>query len=171
MSLPFFSAGYFFQKGRFAFFTNFIENNKKGDNYKKVLVIITTLMLVIFLSNYNGRIDTNEYIYGNSLLLFYINAFLGIILIVAMATFYRIQNNIISIISNGTIIILAFHVYLFETLCKIIGMKGAGIVINPVVAALVALATLLLMIIPIRIIEKYFPILLGKKRKLAVSTP
>jgi fucose 4-O-acetylase-like acetyltransferase len=163
LALPFFSVGYLSQRERFDTVSKLISRYVKSFLFKCISIIVALSVLLV-LSEYNGRVDVNEYSYGRNLLIFYFNGFLGIFIIISLASFYRKQNKIITAISNGTIIIVAFHIYLSEILCKMIGMKGDGIIVNPFIALLVAVLTLVLMVVPIRIIEEYFPILIGKRR-------
>lgn len=130
----------------------------------KFISITVSLSILLVLSEYNGRVNVNEYSYGKNLLLFYFNGFPGVFIIICLASFYRKQNKRITAISNETIISVAFHIYLSEILCKMIGMKGVGIIVNPFIALLVAVLILELLVVPIRINEEYFPILIGKKR-------
>lgn len=123
----------------------------------KCISITVVLSILLVLSEYNGRVDENEYSYGRNVLLFYFNGFHGVFLILCLASFYGKQNKIITTISKGTIIIVALHKYLPELLRKIIEVKGDGITENSFVAGLVAMLTLLLVVFPIRMIEEYCP--------------
>jgi len=131
----------------------------------KCISITVVLSILLVLSECNGRVDINEYKFGRNLFLFYFSGFLGVFVIICSASFYRKQNNKITAISKGTIIIVALHIYLSELLCKIIGVKGDRFIVNPFIALLVAILTLLLMVIAIRMIEEYSPILIGKNNK------
>ena len=167
LAFPFFGLGYFSQTTKKDFLNQFIDY--KNNTILKISIIIVVFILLLTLSKYNGRVDINEFKYGKNIFVFYSNGFLGTILIICLSSFYRKQNNLATTISNGTIIIVAFHIYLSEILCKSIDMKGEGLIINPIIAGLLALITIVLMVFPIKFMEKHIPLLIGKKSKPFLS--
>jgi hypothetical protein len=103
--------------------------------------------------------------YGGNIILFYLFGFLGIASVLMLCQIYTGKFKIIEIISGGTILIFAFEATLYTPVLLKIAEKNIGLdASNLLVCAGLATATILLFIIPIRLVSKYFPILLGGRR-------
>jgi hypothetical protein len=164
LAYPFFNIGYILRK-YFNKYCEVIQRNNPRYILIKIFVILFSFFSVIFLSNYNGGVDINGFGYGKNLFLFYLNGFMGILLIMCISMFYIKKIALVSIISNGTIIILAFHGYatyeflrLFYNLFQTDGNTSMRY------AMPIAMAVVLLMAVPIVFIRKHFPLIIGGRK-------
>jgi len=131
----------------------------------RYLLLVTGISLIILAISayYNIDYDTlgskptiNRCIWGNSFILLVISGISGTVLVFSLSRLLScFKSKIIMNISNGTIIILGFHVLVFQF------FKGIIVSDNFLVALLLSLFNLLLCYIMIILSKKYFPILLG----------
>ncbi|MBP1617326.1 MAG: putative acyltransferase [Bacteroidetes bacterium] len=153
---------------------------KKPSNSSSKLRIIASLfiglsifLLVLNTAPLNGYVDIDHCFYGQSLGLFYLIGFLGILALVLLSQWYIWKWSIISTIANGTIIILAFHGWVTKIILIGIGLGQNRITpnstIGSVTAILVSVATVVVMVPLIIVADKWFPILMGR-RKLQIAT-
>ncbi|AEF84854.1 putative acyltransferase [Treponema primitia ZAS-2] len=156
----------FYAIGNISRMKNLIKTNNLNANKLKVLIkiliAILGYMLIILGVNYNGRVDINNFQYGKDGLLFYTFGIVGIISTINLSQLYCNCSKIITILSNGTVIILAFHQLLNGYLLRIINI--IGIEVNLMIIMIVSVVNVLLTIIPIIIIQKHFPILTGDRK-------
>jgi fucose 4-O-acetylase-like acetyltransferase len=163
LAFPFFSMGYFFNKTK-----DCIQKYTNGkEEIIKLPSIMLILILIIIMCNYNGKIDINEFNYGKNIFIFYISGIMGTIVIIFISTFYKNQNKAATIFSNGTIIIMAFHGYFYSPIIRFMGKRGETL--NIITAMIISVVTLVVMLIPIVIIMKYFPIIMGKRKEKIVG--
>jgi hypothetical protein len=136
------------------------------NNFKNVLsrlfIIVISFLLVMILCKYNGMVNVAGFDFGKNLFLFYAAAFLGIVMIVSIASYYQRNLNFIRIISSGTIFILASHVYFDAPLIRIMGMYLKPLSLFTAIP--ISIVTTLIMILPIVILQKYFPVVLGNRK-------
>jgi fucose 4-O-acetylase-like acetyltransferase len=162
LAYPFFSLGYFFKVTAPKFIEKyFIENKAKNVLYKFFLSTIV-FFIIIFLCKINGRIDINIFNYGRNIILFYITAILGVFMVINISTIFIKENILIKTISNGTILILAYHGYASAPIIRLIGMYAKEL--NIFIAIPVSLVSTLIMIFPIIIAKKYFSIIMGRRK-------
>jgi fucose 4-O-acetylase-like acetyltransferase len=152
MAFPFFALGYLCKK--------FNRPNKKI--VVNSIIAIAAFGLTLLLCKYNGGIGINGFNYGKNIIIFYINGISGSVMIIGISMLFNKKLKIITIISNGTIFILAFHSYFAAMILRIIKMHGQGL--NLVVGITISLITLLSMVIPIMVVKKYMPIIIGKRK-------
>jgi fucose 4-O-acetylase-like acetyltransferase len=155
-ALPFFSIGNILRNKRIDFPA--IKNGL-------CLPCLATLgyLILIIVTPYNGTANINGINYGNNIFLFYVLALIGIVATVCFSrAIYRRSLYIIRIISSGTVVILACHNFINHYILKVIGMLDTPISLY--IAIPVALTNILFSIIPIIIIEKHFPILIGGRK-------
>lgn len=151
----FFSVGYIIRK------LNLI-NEFKCINIKQVILSMICIIIGVISSTKNGPIGMSGNYYGN-LNLFYLSAFssiLGYILIMPN----NITFKFINYISNNTIIILALHLMIIafiKLVCKILGIYLNGVFLENII---IALLTILVSIIPIFIINNFFPWIIGRNK-------
>lgn len=167
MAYPFFAIGNIFSPK-----INSVLKNDSNIPQKKLLVAVMIIALIstIVLSFINGRVDVNGMGFGRNMFLFYINAFVGIVFMAILSNFIKL-NKILNTFAQNTIIILAFHGITTQLL--VAPLKKIGMIdvvdekaILPVaLAVFIALGSLLLNYVPIFIINRFFPWMLGRKRK------
>lgn len=167
MAYPFFVIGNLFSPRINSLLTNDSNNSPKT---LFVAVMIIALISTIVLSSINGRVDVNGMRFGRNVFLFYINAVVGIVFMVVLSNYIKL-NKVLNIFAQNTIIILAFHG--ITTGLLVAPFKKLGMIdvvdekaILPVtLAVFIALGSLLLNYVPIYIINRFCPWMLGRKRK------
>jgi fucose 4-O-acetylase-like acetyltransferase len=135
-------------------------------NIKKIIIniIIAAMGFVVIMIavKYNGKADVNHFIYGRDSLLFYMLGIIGIISIISISMIYKQELKIITIISNGTIIILAGHNLINQYLYKITNIINIETNIGIIIVQ--SLINIGITIIPIVMIQKNIPILVGGRK-------
>ena len=163
LAYPFFLVGSFVSK---------IIKTDKFIIQNKISIVI--IMLVAFGVDYvltfaNGGFDISRIAFGHNIVLSYITAFAGITLFIILSNLIKKLSSFFNILAKNTIIILAFHriitnwiifplkkVYTFEVLDE-------KVLLPIIMAVVVAIAALFACYIPIKIINEFFPWMLGKK--------
>jgi hypothetical protein len=128
----------------------------------KILLVLTALIVVIILSKYNGKIDINSFSYGKNIAAFYITGVAGILFVVFASLFITKQLYLVTVISSGTILLLAFHSYAFAPVIRILGMYGKEI--GLLLGMAIATISIAVLIVPILLVQKYFPIIIGGRQ-------
>jgi fucose 4-O-acetylase-like acetyltransferase len=161
LAFPFFSIGNILKRKHLM---NRFESVCKYSLLRNMTIAIIGYITLVVIVPFNGRIDINGCGYGKNIILFYIIALIGIMSTVFLSLVYKNKNKIITIIANGTIIIMAFHGIVTPIIFRIIGLRGADIIINPIIGIFVSLTNVLMFIVPTLIVKKYFPIILGRRK-------
>lgn len=150
---PIFILGYFCKKN-----INKIEKIA-NTKFRGGIHILLVFVILLFLSRLNGYVMCYAHNYGNNMILFYINALLG----VYMLYLITIHLNNVScrwnqIISKGTILILGFHYLLIIFFNKICHTD------NLIVTMVYAFLILVVFIPIIELTLKNFPWIMGKHK-------
>jgi fucose 4-O-acetylase-like acetyltransferase len=159
MAFPFFSFGYYIKEMKpFTDRLRKIEN----DNFLKTLLAIMIFLTIGFMSWYNGYGAIDSINYGKNVFIYYVTAMLGIVLIIILSTYYKQNNEIIKILSNGTLFIMAFELPFMGIVLRLSGLQyqELGIIIHGGISTV----ALLLTIFPIKIVQKYIPIMIGGRK-------
>lgn len=157
LALPFYSFGYSMK-----YF--------KIEKYRSIINIISvffiSLILTLFISYINGRVDINGFDYGKNIIYFYINGIFGTITIIMLGLLLeKIKTNLITLLSTGTIVIMALHNVTQIYIVNLFKPYKSIFIYNDIFYIIIAFIIVLLHIIPILIIMRWFPFLVGKKRK------
>jgi fucose 4-O-acetylase-like acetyltransferase len=159
LAFPFFSLGYYTHKTT----SNKILLEKLTRNKMYGLLIATAgAVIAIFLSAVNGRVDINQFNFGNNIFLFYITALFGISMVIGVSIIYCKNRFIINKIASGTVLILAFHGYAAAPIIRIIGMYSKELPLH--IGIPISILCTLIMAIPIIFVQKYIPIILGGRK-------
>lgn len=156
MAFPFFIVGNLFRNIKFL---PCKWGGVKLEGYKNVLFSIALMLLCTFIYyTFNNEMpDIFHFRFGKSVILYYLVAFIGIY---SLMFFCRIlpKYNIVKTISIGTFLILALHLIILSYLnFSIIEIDKTRIL---------ALTIVLLICVPcISVVNRRWPILLGKKMK------
>jgi fucose 4-O-acetylase-like acetyltransferase len=159
LAFPFFGIGNIIHK------TDMIKILEAKDGKRKIINCIAAAIgyvIIIIAVKYNGKADINNFIYGRDSLLFYMLGIVGIISTIILSLFYKNEVKIVTVISNGTIVILAGHNLLNGYLYKAINI--INIELNTVVIIVLSIINIGITIIPIKIIQKHIPILIGGRK-------
>ena len=166
MVLPFLAGGYYIWRwliGKMAGFTD----DRPG---KKIRTIRVMSAIVLFAVNItaamvNWSVDTNNMVFGN-IFLYYIGGFAGsFAVIMLMRSIPPVKP--LSYLGRNSLIIMATHLdcYLLWAGLRV-GLIIYGLVpLAPVLIIFTVVITLLLDCIVIEVINRFFPFIIGKKRK------
>ncbi|MBP5715190.1 MAG: acyltransferase family protein [Prevotella sp.] len=149
MAYPFFAFGVLMR--------NYKEKLNAMNN-KAVLIAIFAcgLLLVSLCSTYNGYVGLFGCNYGGNIFFFLVGAVAGTVMIWALSKLLGFTPKAITVVSQGTIIILGFHKMLIDL---------ARAFFNPSLFDIIFATLILLLFIPLIIsIENYFPLMAGKYR-------
>lgn len=129
-------------------------------NMGGVIVVLFLISILIILDSVNGRVDINNFISGNNLLLFYLSGTIGSFLVIGIC-----QNINISIRKyiSGSMLIIAFNLLVIgyvKTIFKILHIE-----ITFIVSVILAMVVLLLFYPLIIFTSRYFPALIGYRKK------
>lgn len=123
----------------------------------KILITATLLIIPVLGVKYNGFVDLYLWTFGNNMYMYYI---IGILSSIGMFCLFRlfvdILNKFIRIISEGTIMIIAYHKLILYFLLDYNTIF--------IYRFCICLLLVLLFYLPIIFSYKYFPILIGKKK-------
>lgn len=125
-----------------------------------LLHIFLVFAILLFSSSLNGYVMCYAHNYGNNMILFYINALLGVYCLYLITTIfkYNVSCRWNQIISKGTILILGFHyllIILFNKICH---------TDNLIVTMICAFLILVVFIPIIELTLKSFPWIIGKHK-------
>jgi fucose 4-O-acetylase-like acetyltransferase len=127
-----------------------------------LLIALTGLIIIFYTADIAGLGDINVFQYGNNLFLYILLGIVGIITILAVSQFYTREFVLITMLSNGSLVILAFHVILIpyiNMLSAVLGFSSSIIYV-----LFLTILNIGLMIIPVNIIQRYCPILVGGRK-------
>ena len=139
-SMPFFCLGFFLK-----------DCNWTPRRYSALVVSLFCVLLVL-MPIINGPSSINSNTYGKSYFLFFVFASLMSIIIFDMS-FYLPKNNIVTVISNGTLLILGLHIPIMKTL---------DMIFPSYLHEFCPLFVLPICYFPIVLLNKRCPLLLGK---------
>jgi fucose 4-O-acetylase-like acetyltransferase len=128
-----------------------------------ILVGLFCFLMLLILVPITGHADINRISFGENIFSFYLLGFLGILAVIIPSLCYVKEFKMITIISNGTIIILAFHGMALETIYRILGIEWDES-ISSLFAGTIALGIVLLSVPIIMFAKKYVPIIMGGRR-------
>ncbi len=127
--------------------------------YAEIALLILAIFIVYLCGHYNGEVWMYMAGYGNNFALFILGGIAGTTMVFIISKWAeRLSKNYMAmLISKGSIVILGLHIAIVQRLCEL-----------PYRSAIEDFAfsvLILLLFVPlIRIVEIYFPILLGKYR-------
>ena len=160
MAMPFFMVGTQYK----TIIIKYIE--KKYSNFVKTLLLISSITLLFYLSNYQGFVSLYKTTFGSIPTLFYPCAFLGIGTVLLISRQLH-SNTFIEIYSKGTIVIMGIHGAVYPYL-----MLGYRVFFRPMLSdylnltseILISISIMLLMYFPIIWMQKYVPFLIGNRK-------
>lgn len=127
-------------------------------------IMILSCLVTYYISCFNGIAYMYDHAFGNNLLLFCSAAISGSIWLFSLCQYFTsFKINIIETLSNGTILIVGFHIILINYSNHVIDLSSVP------QSMLLALIYTLIFYYPIIITLKYCPCILGKKEKKSVT--
>ncbi len=155
---PFYILGFMLKQ-----YTSVVEKFKSASPFKAFLLITILLSLTFIMSTINGHVEVSGAGCGIYLWLFYINAIIGILAVMCIATKLG-ANKYILTIGGGTAVILGLHRYFQTALIKIVTLL-TGMETFPWWLALIMTSILILIHIPIiNFLNNHYPYLIGKRK-------
>ena len=152
MATPFFIAGFLMRKLDFT------------QIKYKYLIILLLLLYFILIIPHNGPCKSDSANYGNWMVVYYINAIVGTLMVLLLSTYIPYKNNYLQKIGRNTLVILGMHSFFIRPMQMIsVYLFGYNsmysisyIVIVPIIAIICCLYIK-------RYLIKLFPIALGKR--------
>lgn len=154
--LPFFFLGFVLKR-------YWDEITRKFCNWTYFLVSILGLISCFILSNINGLVDVDYMSFGKNLGLFYITAISGSIFVLSFSKVIEGSSSVIRVISDGTLLIVGFNLWLIILIKHSIKFIVPGLSITPIIGFAITLTIIILFYFLILLVKKYFPIIIGKR--------
>lgn len=164
-ALPFFMFGYIVSNRYGVCLDNFISSVKTKNILLPLLGFLLPMLLLLFVSDCNGEVRMFKGYYGENLLLFLLFGLLGSIAVFFLSVALdNVRSRFIPIISIGTMVILEFHRDLYHPFGKIVKEYSTGVVDEGLLSLLFSAVVLLLFIPVVMILQRFFPLILGKRK-------
>lgn len=162
-AIPWFMCGYVISKDYKQILENVVDFVKKWRTLAVTVFILLTLLL-LFVSNINGEVMMYKGYYGNNIILFLAFGLIGSISIfILSAILDNLQIRAVQVISIGTMVILMFHRDIYRSFEKIVSNLSDGVISEGLLSLSASVVTLILFIPIIIILQKIFPIILGRR--------
>ena len=131
--------------------------------WQKMTVTVVCLVLCYLVSEINGRMSIGSITFGKNILLCMTTGILGSIGILSLSQ-SLIQSKFLSVVGGGTITILALHGPLIQLtyllLKRLFGIEGP---VSPWIGLIEAAIIVLTCVPAIQALERYCPIMIGKR--------
>ena len=127
-----------------------------------VVLVILLSVLLYFIGEYNGQVKFFKAEWGNSMMLMLFGSFIGIVcmyLISVMLELFFAKTKHLIMISNGTIIILAYHIQIIYLMYRTF-LNGR----NDILTFILSVIIMFLFIPIIGFVMKYIPVMIGKRK-------
>jgi fucose 4-O-acetylase-like acetyltransferase len=157
MAFPFFSIGYYIH------LKNPLKENVTiiyNDRFVKIIISLILFLIIGFLSYYNGNSSIGNY--GKNIVVYYIMALSGMLLVITISSFYNQENGIIKTISSGTLFIMAFELPFMGIVLRLSKLQYQYF--GLIILGGVSCVALLLTVIPIKFVQKFIPIIIGGRK-------
>lgn len=156
MCYPFLILGYFFNKISLQDFLN----------KAKYILVLPLGIIFHLLSIKNGLVNVDGGIYGNHLILFYINAFVGILFLICFIFCCKFKKiTTMSFLGQNSLIVLITHGYtlmLIKISLKLIRLDLGNLHLS--ISILISLLVMFISYYLSKIILKYIPFIVGKTK-------
>jgi hypothetical protein len=158
LAMPFYTIG---------FYTKKINIDVLSKKVVSILLFVLFGIITLLLALYNGAVDINNLLFGRNIGIFYLTGVIGSIAIMSLSFILnQISFKIVSIISSGTLVIMAFHgiingyfVSIFTRVYK------ENLVDVPLIYGIIIAICTLLVCMFLRVITIYYdPFLFGNKK-------
>lgn len=130
----------------------------------EITVFIVTLIITIFLSLYNGTVDINNNLFGESIILFIICGISGSLMILSVSKIsFRIakKGEFIDIISTGTLLIVGYSAMLTGYFLKAFTMIFNQPCNSNLIGLIIGMFVLISFYPMTLLCKKYFPAIIG----------
>lgn len=152
MAVPFFIAGYLMRK------VDYIHLNYKP------LILLLLLLYFIFIVPLNGMCGSLGGHYGNSMIVYYFNALVGILMALLLSTYITCKNGYIQKVGRNTLVILGMHAFFIRAAqiisVSLFGTNSMNSIIYIIIVPIIAIVCCIF-ISPY--ISKYIPSAVGKR--------
>lgn len=164
LALPWFLLGYEYKFLQWdAKLTDFLQEKTI---WSKILLTLSLMITVYGISLLNGRVRMYEADYGNNILLFLIGGILGILSIrIISEMLSRYKGAVLSLLSIGTIVILAYHQDINHPLLGLVRQQEWAPLIEDGATFICSLITLLAFVPIIYAIRRYLPFIIGNREQ------
>lgn len=158
LALPFFSIGYVFSQFFRNKFTSIIET----------CLLIVGVAIVMFIGAYNGRVDINNNLYGNNIILYLICGTAGSLVVFSLSKLLTVlipyESKVINVLSKGTLLMVGFSATLTAIYIYAID-KFLTIHMNSNLIGMVIGIFVLMSFYPLTLFaNRYFPAIIGYRK-------
>jgi len=152
----------------FFLFGNYLKDSNvlNLNNKKKIILSITLIIFGITTSSFNDKISYMTTSFGNYFI-FLLSSFFSCLGYLLLFSLFDIKDKYLLLIGKSTLGILIFH-KLFVVLCQrfIPVLNNSNIFLELILGVSLSIVTIINCVIIDSIINKYFPYLYGKSKKL-----
>lgn len=143
------------------------HNFSKNKYLVGIISIVLMIALLLVFNSYNGLVDMSWCSYGNSIIVFYLNGFLGTLALLIICRLLpmggAVFNNFCVTISKGSLLIIGFNLLMVMVFQTVVEMIIPNHFITPIVGLFVGVMILYCFYLSIKLCQRYFPIILGTK--------
>ncbi len=171
IALPFFTIGQLCRTALRERFNKFIETIKKSNRYLLFLAMACMAVMVYVIGEVNGEAGLYHGYYGESIILLFMGAILGtIMIIIPSVCLDSFSPKWLSILAAGNIVTLTFHRELLHSPLKMINHSDMAAWLQDASSFMASLAVLACFI-PINwIVAKYMPVFIGLRAREAKAS-
>lgn len=145
--------------------TILLKDDITTHNKLNYLLSALLLFLLTYLSWYfNGAVDTNKCLYGNSMILYYFGGICGSLGVCFFSKCFKILEKYNHTIASGTLLIIGLNLWMILFIKKFFNIIFPHIEITGFIGFILAAICLIIFYFLIKIAKQYFPIILGKRK-------
>jgi fucose 4-O-acetylase-like acetyltransferase len=139
-----------------------MRNKMKLNGFKPWMVILLFMLFIVISLGY-GRAEILNCQYGNSYLVYFLNAVVGSVVLFYVCRMFP-KRSTIEILSKGTLLVMAFNFVLHTYICALLSKIGLEAFANDIFIApwIIALLIMIICYYPIKWLLNHYPSLLGK---------
>lgn len=133
-----------------------LNNTIQYNTIQLLLASIVLGLVLIMLSAFNGECDISWFLFGKSIILYYLTAVIGTLFVFSISLmFNKITNKFVYVISISTVTILGLHLIVLEIVKNV----------SPIVESFIVAFVTLIVLYPICLfLNKYLPYCVGMKK-------
>lgn len=155
LSFPFVAIGYLFSKYKLL---------EKLQDVRFFPFFLIGCICFYWGAKYNTYVSVDGGLYGNYLILFYINAFWGILLSYYIINLFRFHYEVLAYLGSNSLVVLIFHMYIIMGGKVVYTFLGGNVSEMPVLISLIISIMVMLFCIPVsKLVNDKYSFLVGKK--------
>lgn len=130
----------------------------------KLIILVLLLTYFIFVIPLNGRCGSVIGNYGKWMVIYYINALVGILMVLILSTYLTYKKSYLQVIGNNTLVILGTHLFFIRPIKIIfVYLFGNNCIYSIIYILIVPIIAIICCLYINRYIIKYIPFAVGKR--------